>query len=104
MKKRKCFKDTKPYKTACRMPELVHNTNPEHFDIWESEVVQWCAHQPELMNYLFSKLSNAGAIVFDPESRTWSGRDNALDDKLDRDVLRERVSEDEDMPIDLNFS
>jgi hypothetical protein len=94
------FKKGKVYRCACQMPSGQRHQSGATYDVRSSEIVRWLVSQPVILQDLFNKVSKTGAIVFDPESRTWSGRDNSNDDKLDRDVLRERVSGIEDEPID----
>ena len=67
---------SKVYKCACSMPRGLRHTVGETFDIKSSEVVSWLIKQPVLLQYLFNKVHDSGAIVFNPESRTWSGADN----------------------------
>lgn len=62
---------------AAQMPELSHwrdRTKP-----WtpeQSDVIAWLVSQPDIANALFRKFHQAGVIVFDPFSETWSGRDH----------------------------
>ena len=43
------------------------------FDIAKSEVVQWLISQPEIQDWLFQRLNQSQAIVFDAATKTWSG-------------------------------
>jgi hypothetical protein len=94
------FKKGKVYQCACQMPSGRRHQSGATYDVRSSEIVRWLVSQPVILQNLFDKVSKTGAIVFDPQSRTWSGRDNStkgnhdpeLDDKLDHDLLRERVS------------
>jgi hypothetical protein len=71
----KKFKDTNlAAVVALSMPELKHGIEP--FDWSTSEVCQWILAQPEAANYLFYKLRDVGAIVFDPETETWKGSES----------------------------
>jgi hypothetical protein len=65
---RRTFKGSKVGKVISGMPPLEHwpdETQPFRFD--ESEVIKWLIGQPEVLNYLFGKATNSGAIIFDGE-------------------------------------
>ena len=56
------------------MPPLTHWPNDGYgFDIMRSDVVDWMCQQPELRQWLFNLVRNAGAITYDLETRTWRG-------------------------------
>ena len=59
---------------AANMPPLFHN-DPDAllFDINQSEVVKWLVAQPGMKLYVFERAKDAGAIVFDRETRKWRG-------------------------------
>lgn len=75
----KKFKESVAFSVGCKMPPLPHNKLPpeKFFDILQSEAAQWLVDQPEIRRYLFSKMSSSGAIIYDPETGTWCGRDTA---------------------------
>jgi hypothetical protein len=56
------------------MPPLLHYPDQSSpFDPAESRVLKWISQRPELVLLAFNKLRDSGAIVFDPETRTWRG-------------------------------
>ena len=59
---------------STRMPPLRHQPGTE-FSWTDSEVVAWLVAQPEIRRYVFDRCRTRGLIVFDPETRTWRGRD-----------------------------
>ena len=70
------FKNSKAFHKACLMPAgLNHwpNRNDQPFNFAKSEVIAWVINQPEIQGYLFDKLHQSKAILFDPESQTWYG-------------------------------
>ena len=73
-KQANCFKQSKAYQCMCQMPSLRHTVG-EEFDIETSEAVQWLLAQPEIKQYVFNKANVSGAIIYDPESGSWSGVD-----------------------------
>lgn len=59
------------------MPPLTHwrdRTKPWAPD--QSDVLAWLISQPDIANAIFQQFQQSGAIVFDPFTETWSGRDN----------------------------
>lgn len=59
------------------MPPLTHwrdRTKP--WDPDQSDVLAWLISQPDIANAIFQQFQQSGAIVFDPITETWSGRDN----------------------------
>lgn len=72
--KRKGFKDSQAFATACTMPSGLKHQPEAEFDWHKSEVVDWLLNQPEVRKYFFDKCNTAGAIVFDQESGTWKGK------------------------------
>lgn len=73
--KRTSFKTSKAYQVACTAPAgLVHWRGEEGpFDPRKSQVVNWLFSQPEVLNYIASKCINSGALVYDPESNSYTG-------------------------------
>lgn len=53
-----------------KMPSLKHKPNAS-FDIMKSEVVTWLIDQPMVRQEIFDYYKRF--MVFDPETRTWSG-------------------------------
>jgi hypothetical protein len=70
------FKQSNAFRKGCSMPSGLNHKPGSAFDPNASEVYRWLSQQPELLSYLFGKMQHSGAIVFDPESGTWSGRYN----------------------------
>lgn len=75
---RKGFKDSNAFPVASNMPAgLKHWPDaPDLYDPAKSEVIKWLIGQPEVLQYLFFKCTTAKAIVFDPETKTWRGKDS----------------------------
>ena len=62
---------------AAQMPKLSHWR--DHTKTWtpeQSDVIAWLVSRPDIANALFQKFQQAGVIVFDPLTETWSGRDH----------------------------
>ena len=57
------------------MPPLFHTRPGQTFDIRKSEVVQWLAAQPDILNYLWDQIRQSGLVAYDPETKTWQGVD-----------------------------
>jgi len=57
------------------MPVLTHHEPGTEFDWQNSAVADWIVNQDEVRAYLFDKLSQAGLIVYDPDTCTWRGHD-----------------------------
>lgn len=57
------------------MPTLYHTLPNEEFDWDKSQVLKWIASQPELLKYMYNKLSNIGYIEYDKTTGTWKGID-----------------------------
>lgn len=68
-------KVSKAMLVACKMPALRHKTD-KAFDISKSEVVDWLSAQPEIRQALFDRYHDSGCILFDPDSKTWKGKDS----------------------------
>ena len=69
------FTDTQLFRTACLMPGGMQHwpDRGQPFDIAKSEVVAWLISQPEIQDWLFERLKESQAIVFDAATKTWSG-------------------------------
>lgn len=59
---------------AKNMPPLSHSSS-KPFDITKSEVANWLAGQPEIMQKVFDMASNRAVIKFDTETKMWRGVD-----------------------------
>ena len=56
------------------MPPLSHYPDRDQpFDPACSDVLRWIADRPELVQVIFNKMKDCGAIIFDPDTRTWRG-------------------------------
>jgi hypothetical protein len=67
---------------AKQMPELKHKVGEGEFDIMKSEVVQWLVNQPEILQYIFNRMTDGGEkalIVYNSERDTWQGVDYGKD-------------------------
>lgn len=63
---------------ARMMPELWHDLGDDEFDITKSEVVDWLISQPDILQYIFTRVANNGSkplIVYDPKRGSWKGVD-----------------------------
>lgn len=69
------FRDSKAFKVGCSMPTGLNHKPNENFDWAESEVVAWLIEQPEIQSYIFDKMKDAAAIIYNPETGTWQGSD-----------------------------
>jgi hypothetical protein len=59
---------------ASEMPPLSHWLGKDQsFSITRSEAAKWLAAQPEILQFVFNSMKNAGVIEFDLESRSWRG-------------------------------
>ena len=59
---------------AANMPPLMHKPTDSEFVSENSEVLNWIASQPELVEYLMGELRYKGLIVFDQETKLWQGQ------------------------------
>lgn len=64
---------------ASYMPPLRHKLNDEEYDRHKSEVLQWIAKNPFLLEYVFSKAISAGYVQYDAATSRWQGV-NRFDD------------------------
>ena len=55
------------------MPPLRRTRVGEKYSYTNDEVFKWISKRPGLLNYVFDKLSQAGYIVYDPETGLWKG-------------------------------
>lgn len=61
-----------------KMPELKHFSGEGEFDITKSEVVQWLIKQPDVLQYIFTRVAANGSIpliVYNKNKGTWKGTD-----------------------------
>jgi hypothetical protein len=57
------------------MPALQHSQPGEHFDIERSAAAKWLVDQPDVLQWVFDAVRNRKLIVFNPETRTWRGKE-----------------------------
>lgn len=55
------------------MPPLYHKLPNEEYTAENSEVLQWIAKQPCLLEWIFAQLKSAGYVEYDSENGIWSG-------------------------------
>lgn len=55
------------------MPPLRHSVQGQSFDVRKSRVVMWLISQPDILQYIFDKVHDSGAIDYDKETGTWAG-------------------------------
>jgi hypothetical protein len=60
---------------ARQMPPLPHSTKNQSFNINNSQAAQWLSRQPEILNAIFQYYKEQEAIIYDPDTGTWSGAD-----------------------------
>ena len=65
-------------RVSCQGAKVNWPDRGQPFDIAKSEVVGWLISQPEIQDWLFERLKESQAIVFDAATRTWSGHPAAL--------------------------
>ncbi len=80
------FRETICHAVARTMPSLHHTLPGQEFSIEKSEVVRWLVSQPEIINYLTTKLASTGAIVYDNSTGTWRGADSQFLDVVTRAI------------------
>lgn len=62
------------YKVIESMPTLKHRKEGDlEFNIAGSEVVAWLVKQPEVQQWIFDQVRDAGGIIYDPATGTWKG-------------------------------
>lgn len=69
------FKNSKLYKIVKRMPPLYHKLPDEEYDIRKSRVIWWLMKQPEMLEYIWNRIKQSGAIQYNPETGKWQGVD-----------------------------
>lgn len=57
------------------MPPLHHKLPGKDFDICTSQAIKWLIRNPEILGYLWSKVSMSRLIEYDPDTGTWKGID-----------------------------
>lgn len=60
---------------AENMPPLYHTIPGQRFDVKNSQVVNWLIAQPEILQYLFDKISHE-YLQYDPDTGKWRGRNH----------------------------
>lgn len=58
-----------------KMPPLYHTLPGKEFDYKQSEVLNWIAKQPEMLNFVREQLKSAGYIFYNSETGQWCGVD-----------------------------
>ena len=69
------FKNSKLCKIVKRMPPLYHKLPDEEYDIRKSRVIWWLMKQPEMLEYIWNRIKQSGAIQYNPETGKWQGVD-----------------------------
>lgn len=69
------FKNSKLYEAAKSMPPLYHKLPGEDFDIRKSRVIWWLVKQPELLEYVWNRIKQSGAVKYDSQTGKWQGID-----------------------------
>lgn len=55
------------------MPPLYHTLPGQDFAYEKSEVLNWIAGQPKMLNFVRDQLNSAGYIVYNPDTGQWKG-------------------------------
>lgn len=58
---------------ANKMPPLHRTQLNEPYSYKHDEVLKWIATYPELLDYVFDKLSTGKHIRYNPDTGTWQG-------------------------------
>jgi hypothetical protein len=58
-----------------RMPLLPHRLAGNHFNIMESEACDYLCNSLEVRQVVFDMANEIGAIVYDPDTGCWHGKD-----------------------------
>jgi len=66
-------RNRKALEPARAMPALRHSIEGQDFNINASEVVNWLMAQESIKLDVFNLCREAGLIVFNPDTHTWSG-------------------------------
>lgn len=69
------FKNSKLYDVVKSMPPLYHKLPGEEFDIRKSRVIWWLVKQPELLEYVWNRIKQSGAVQYNPQTGKWQGVD-----------------------------
>lgn len=72
-----------------KMPPLYHMLPGQEFDYKKSEVLDWIAQQPEMLNFVREQLKSAGYIKYDRKTGLWTGVDYENDQMPSLDEMRE---------------
>ncbi len=67
------FKNSNIFQVAKKMPPLYHKLPGKEFDVFKSQVIWWLTRQPEMLEYIWNKLKQSGAVRYDPQSGKWQG-------------------------------
>lgn len=71
-----------------KMPPLYHTLPGQEFDYKKSEVLDWIAQQPEMLNFVREQLKSAGYIKYDRKTGLWIGVDYESDQMPSLDEMR----------------
>lgn len=74
------FKQSCIYRTAKKMPPLYHKLPGQEYDDQKSRVFWWLTKQPEVLNYVWNKLVQSGAVKYDANTGKWQGVDFCAED------------------------
>lgn len=72
-----------------KMPLLYHTLPGQEFDYKKSEVLDWIAQQPEMLNFVREQLKSAGYIKYDRKTGLWVGVDYESDQMPSIDEMQE---------------
>lgn len=64
---------SKKLEVGKQMPPLYHKLPGEEYAPGQSEVLNWIAQQPDLLEWTFAQLKSAGYVEYDSETGIWSG-------------------------------
>ena len=69
------FTKSRLYQVARKMPPLYHKLPGEEFNLQKSRALWWLMKQSEVRLYIWDRLKQSGAIVYDRETGKWRGAD-----------------------------
>lgn len=58
---------------AKNMPPLFHKLPDTEFDIRKARTIWWLVKQPEILKLIWSLVTSAKAITYDPNTGKWQG-------------------------------
>lgn len=60
---------------AKNMPSLHHKLPGQVYGAEKSQVLNWIANQPKIIEWIYDQIKSAGYITYNPETGKWTGID-----------------------------